>query len=153
MNRIRLKSSRRKLEIVNKRILNIICELIGSNVATNMRDLNLIGKKLLGDKFLGVFTKDKSEKLFNNMKEGESLISNTDTTEEAQFTGGTHWLAIVKSSGELLEYDSFGRRFFKDTVITDDDKEQSTTESNCGQRCISFLVIERLYGGEIAKLL
>ena len=116
-----------------------------------------IGKKMLGDKFNGVYPSDQIPKL---NEESPYAILDFDTSEEK----GSHWVAIAKKGDKTYMYDSFGR---KDTEIianlqfsrngrimnTDDDSEQKITQRDCGPRSLAFLVFFDRWGAEYAMLI
>ena len=138
-------------------ILKDIITPIAGNNTTYLSELLEIGKKLLGDKFKGVYPSDKIPKL-NELS--PYAILNLDTSREK----GSHWVAIAKKDNNTYLYDSFGRR---DTQIipnlrfsgngkiinTDDDQEQKVTEYDCGARCIAWLVFFDKWGADDAMLI
>ncbi len=84
------------------------------------------------------------------------IIVNVDKSYES----GSHWLAIALHAHCSLVYDSFGRKtedLIEDVLLaaqdTDHDAEQDVYESNCGQRCLAFLILFDMYGFDIAKML
>ena len=139
--------------IYNTILKDVVEPLIG-NKTTYMNDLENLGKKMLGQKFIGVYPSDKIPTLKNN----EYAILNLDKSNES----GSHWVAIAKK-GKTHFYDSFGR---KDNIIkslknsgngkiinTDNDAEQKTKELNCGARCISWLLLFDKWGSKYADLI
>ena len=88
-------------------------------------ELDRVGKKLLGKKYLGTFPSDKIPK----NKIGY-FICNLDTSN----MGGSHWVAIVRDSEGAVVFDSFGRdtkevfpfahQDFGKYIETDNDAEQ-----------------------------
>lgn len=97
-------------------------------------------KKLFGTQvFKGVFARDQ----IPTLRAGQGCIVNNQS--EAQ--GGEHWLGLAMCrDGKLLEYDSFGRANFLKLAEgtskdTERDVEQAESESNCGNRCASFLAV------------
>lgn len=137
-------------------ILSRVEELVG-NKTTYLQDLENQGKKLLGVKFYGVYPSDKIPRL-NCIK--KYAILNLDKSTEA----GSHWVAIAKDGETTLLYDSFGRCHKKiipalsksgngKIINTDRDAEQHILETNCGARCLSFLILMDYAGSEIAKLI
>jgi len=123
--------------------------------STYNTQLNVIGNKLFGNKFVGVFSINTIPK---NLKTGSFLITNTKEAE----VEGEHWLAVVvgnknKQTGEktLYIYDSMGRKSKK--LIPDAYKkvigrgykikdshysaEQSITERSCGIYTTAWLKV------------
>lgn len=125
-----------------------------------MSELHGIGKKLFGVKFKGVFPSDRIPKL-NDLS--PYAILNLDTSEEP----GSHWVAIAKhpNKDKTLLYDSFARKGSKiiksleysgnGRIIDSDlkDKEQKIEETNCGGRCLAYLVVVEKYGWDAAALI
>ena len=100
---------------------------------TSEGQLLKVGRLLFGDEFNGVFPADEVDvKRYG--------IANLDTSDEP----GSHWVAIVHIDGFYLFYDSFGR------TPWDDDAEQAIEQSNCGQRCLAWLVVVHNCGLEKA---
>lgn len=137
-------------------LTHVIYPLLGDQT-TYLSQLEKVGRKLFGIKFKGVFTSDKIPKL-NDLS--PYCILNLDKSYE----GGSHWIALVKLPGKkgALIYDSFGRDYKKiipDLMLagngriinTDDDSEQQIEETNCGQRCLAFIMVYDKNGEEMAK--
>ena len=134
--------------------LKKIYKLIG-NKTTYENQLNGAGKKLLGVKFKGVFPSDKIPKL-NDLS--PYCILNLDKSNEK----GSHWVALVKTDkNEAIVYDSFGRNYKKiipnldisgngRIINTDNDPEQHILETDCGSRCLSFIMVYDKYGKKAA---
>ena len=131
--------------------------LIGDKT-TYLTQLEGAGKKLLRVKFKGVFPSDKIPKL-NDL--APYCILNLDKSTE----GGSHWIALVKTdSDDSIVYDSFGRDHKK--IIpslnysgngriknTDRDSEQKISETDCGARCVAFLIFYDKYGKDASMLI
>jgi hypothetical protein len=139
-------------KIYNRILKRIEKNVIRHNGTTLMSELNKIGREVMGIKFKGVFPSDKIPKL-NELR--PYCILNLDKSSES----GSHWIAIVKDKNEIICYDSFGRKAKKiipslfysgngKVINTDLDKEQHILETNCGQRCLSFLIFYDRYGKE-----
>lgn len=143
-----------------KRILKtIIYPLLGRKV-TYLSDLDSIGHQFLKHKFKGVFPSDQIPKLTELQP---YCILNLDKSTET----GSHWVAIAKIPGKqkkVLFYDSFGRKGSKiipklelsgngRVINTDDDAEQGVMETDCGCRCLAFLLLCEHWGLEKAKLI
>ena len=129
-------------------VLKVVQGAIGSTT-TFQRDLVLIGVKLFGPTFQGVFPADKIPK----MEDGQYAILNLDKSSQP----GSHWIAVVKTGGDMLIYDSFGRASKKiipsvfksgngSIIDTDYDKEQTDSQLNCGARSIAALLVYHLWG-------
>lgn len=134
--------------------LEEVKQLLG-NGGTFLIELDNLCKKLFGQKFAGISTSDKLIDLEFNRP---YCIYNLDTSKEP----GSHWIAVVLyKKNNILIYDSFGRNS-KDIipnltnnykyVDTEHDAEQKDKETNCGQRCISFLLLYDKYGYDLAIL-
>jgi hypothetical protein len=85
------------------------------------------------------------------LKNGQSCIINLDSSEGP----GEHWMSLIKNKSKLYGYDSFGRKInkliklkFRPIINDTKDKEQDLikTETNCGQRSISWLICFKKYG-------
>tara|TARA_R110000851_G_scaffold119581_6_gene247430 strand:+ start:432 stop:908 length:477 start_codon:yes stop_codon:yes gene_type:complete len=141
-------------------ILKQIIEPLSGDKTTYLSELNGIGKKLFGVKYKGTFPADKIPKL-NDL--APYAILNLDKSTEP----GSHWVAIAKHPGEnkTLFYDSFARKGSKiikslsysgnGRIVDSDlkDKEQEIEETNCGARCLAYLVVVEKYGWDNAKLI
>lgn len=139
-------------------LLKQIIEPITGNKTTYLNELNNTGKNLLGVKFKGVFPSDKIPQL-NDLS--CYCILNLDSSKQ----DGSHWVALTKmENGDSILYDSYGRHNKK--IIpglqysgngriydTNRDIEQKITETNCGARCLAWLVFFELYGWEKAILI
>ena len=97
--------------------------------------LNHVGKQLFGRKFGGVFAS-------NEKPRGRYCIVNT----MPRGTSGEHWLAIAPG----LVYDSFGRQKYGDYT---GDAEQAIQQTNCGQRCLAWLLVYDELGADYAALI
>ena len=133
---------------IYKANLKIVERKVGVNT-TWQSDLDKLGRRMFGSKFVGVFPSDIIPKLSN----GCYCILNVDKSNEP----GSHWVALVKRGHRLIFYDSFGRSGKKlipsllkshngRLVDTDSDAEQKILESNCGARCIAWLMLYDEYG-------
>jgi len=136
--------------LYNKVLNNIIYPKLGKGV-TNELQLTKLGKKLIGDSFLGVYAaNDNLPKLY---KDGQCFIMNLDNKRQP----GSHWIAGYYENPILGIYDSFGRetakilpilynKHFYKIVDSDYDAEQKIDEDDCGQRSLSFLYIAKTLG-------
>ena len=145
-------------QLYNQILTKQIYPLTGDK-STYMDDLDRVGRKLLSIKFKGVFPSDKIPKL-NDLK--PYCILNLDKSTES----GSHWIALAKIHGKnsSLVYDSFGRSNKKiipalknsgnGTIVdTDRDAEQEIIETDCGARCLAWLVLLDKHGLEKAQLI
>ena len=135
-------------------LLNNIEEKLGTET-TFSTELDILGKRLLGRKFRGVYPSDCIPKL--NYKKRYCIL-NLDNSIES----GSHWIALAKiNNKESIIYDSFGRGYTQiipklkysgngRIIDTDDDAEQAIYENNCGQRCLAWLLYLKNYGSDKA---
>jgi len=151
--------SKKKTEaekLYNYYLIKIVYPLIGDKT-TYLSQLNGTCKKLFGVKFKGVFPSDKIPKL-NDLS--PYCILNLDNSKQS----GSHWIALAKlnDKNDTLVYDSFGRDYKK--IIpnlnysgngriknTDRDSEQNVLQTDCGARCIAFLMVFHRHGYNMAK--
>ena len=63
-------------------------DIIGSNETTNIQ-LDILGKRIFGERFIGVFSPDTFPKY---VKQSERFIINVDP----HYKGGSHWCAVYK---------------------------------------------------------
>lgn len=123
-------------------ILQEIERIMGKNTETSNFELNDIGNRIFGKKYIGTFSSDKIPKL----KKNQMCIANLDSSNQP----GSHWVCFYCNEYERCYfYDSFGRKAksFKNIQkrnrilqeAQDYDAEQEYSESNCGQRAISWL--------------
>lgn len=133
-------------KIYNK-LIGIVEQSIGHDKTTTDRELDLCARLFFSPKeFLGVFPSDRVP----HIKHGQFCIANVDKAHQP----GSHWVAITHD----LFYDSFGRShntLMKHSNLqqtnTEDDAEQTIPESNCGQRCIAFLLLYKYWGRQYAQ--
>ena len=119
---------------------------------TDSEQLQKFCAEQFGDKFKGVFAANQVPHDLKELKDGYYIV-NTDPFHMP----GTHWTAIADG----LFYDSFDRKSTKlfpyiDLPTTGKNRvtEQKANESNCGERCVAFLVIYHNFGpGPAAKYL
>ena len=114
--------------------------------STFLSTLNSAGKKLFKEKFHGVYPSDMVPQL---SKTQPYCILNCDKSDMP----GSHWVAMCyKTKKTSLFYDSFGRKPEKiiPAIVngvngriesTEKDAEQHMTESNCGARCLAWLIV------------
>lgn len=134
------------IDYYEENLMNVIDDL--GNTTTYENQLNEYGRKLFGRRFLGVFSSDK---LPRRLKSRQMYIANLDPSSQP----GSHWVGAYKSgnNGKIYMYDSFGRstsriipsanrRYGSGNVKdTQYDAEQKKRETNCGQRCLSALML------------
>ena len=136
------------------KILKKVEKEMGHNGITNQYELQEYCDKNICN-FTTVSGYDKMPKL----KSGQSCIINLDDSKSP----GTHWIACIRSSRDLVCYDSFARpskgkngilKKLKTNGLrvkdTDYDAEQDELETNCGMRCCAFLVFANKFGVENA---
>ncbi len=111
---------------------------------TDSEQLQKFCSEQFDDKFKGVFAANQLPHDLKELKEGYYIV-NTDPFH----LPGTHWTAIADG----LFYDSFDRKSTKlfpyvDLPTTGHNRvtEQKSNESNCGERCVAFLVIYHNFG-------
>lgn len=139
-------------------LYNKMLKLFGHDGMTMTSELDKIGKKLFGSRFLGTFPQDKlPEKIYT--EPSFFAIINVDT----QGMPGSHWTAIAgfPDSEKILVFDSFGRAAKtllpllrqKNVVNTDLDSEQRVVQESCGQFAMALLLFVKKYGLKNAKLI
>jgi len=133
-----------------------------SNRTTTDRQLQKAGKDFFGDKFHGVYMRDEIPSTFNQTR--PYGIINLGT----RASGGTHWIAVAaqKNGRRFMVYDSFGKlhktpnelkqkyglKKGKGIQNTDDDREQGLKETNCGARCLAWLLMAECFPNEAARI-
>lgn len=142
----------RQAEILHGEAMrNIILPVLGNGTTFSL-DLDKIGRRMFGQKFAGVFASDMIPKL-NNLK--KFAILNLDKSTKP----GSHWIAVAFDKGDLLVYDSFGRKAkniipaLKGAIDSDLDAEQKESEDNCGQRSLAWLHVLDKHGRDAAMLI
>lgn len=148
---------KKKAESYYKKALKRAVKLVG-NKTTYDHQLDFAGKKLFGKRFLGVTTSDH---IPETIPKDNMLIINLDSSKES----GSHWVAAVKDkdTGTILVYDSFGRKTHEilpsiygnrdkeEIQDTEHDAEQKKKETNCGARCLAFLIVYDELGYDFAR--
>jgi hypothetical protein len=147
-------NDKRANEIYKKLFKEIIVPLIG-NKTTYQNELDIAGKKLFNSKYAGTFASDEIPKLNNKKK---YIILNLDKSNEP----GSHWVAVAFHKNKYYFFDSFGRNSKKilpalykgkgknKIIDTDNDKDQKESETNCGAKSLTFLLLFDNYGPEAA---
>lgn len=120
------------MEAYNKYLKTIESKI--GNTTTTETQLDRLGRQLFDTEWSGVFPADRVEMT------RRYAIANFDSSDET----GSHWVAVVKASDNIFIYDSFGRSEW------DDDAEQTIVETNCGQRCLAWLLVVHNHGIEKA---
>lgn len=132
-------------------------KLLGKGMTTD-EQLTKVGKKLLGNAYLGTFSSDIK---ISNIPKNLSVffIINVD----GEHAEGSHWLAISRLAGNenYYIYDSYARhskilipKFVKSHykyVDLNESADQTKKEENCGARCMAVLVYISKYGVKSAK--
>ena len=106
--------------------------------------LDELGKKLFGKKYLGTFAQDELP------SRSGYLIINGDTSKKIN-TNRAHWIAIIQTPTTLYAYDSYGRltenilKLIKKTkkkiVYSKHDAEQFGYTEICGHLSLSWLCV------------
>ena len=107
---------------------------------TNNIELNKLGKKLLGDKFLNVYMANKLPRMKNN----EYCIINNKSSK----SHGEHWLALVKYGNKKYIWDSFARNYKtlspyfknKNWINASVKPFEANDGKDCGQLSLSFIL-------------
>lgn len=138
----------KNIDFIYESILKYVEDVLG-NKTTYSGTLDNFCKKYFGEKFKGVFPSDMVPILNNN----EMCIINLDKSNQP----GSHWVSLANENGDLYFYDSFGRKqekiidLYGGTKYDTEDGEQDEKETNCGQRAITFLIIGKHFGFEMAS--
>ncbi len=137
-----------------ERVLSHICNEMDNDGTTKASDLDHMGKKMFGSKFLGIYSADTIPKMNN----GTYIIVNTDDSNGP----GEHWMGLVKNKSNVVVYDSFGRKTIKILpeiyqsgngciVESENDAEQKESEDNCGQRVLAAIYVYDKHGLQALK--
>jgi hypothetical protein len=118
-------------------------ELRIGNSTTTGNELDTFCKSYFGTQFIGVFPRNMKPR-FSKTKTQYCII-NTDPSHKS----GDHWTAVANKGGQLYGYDSFGRdinallKMKRRKIINTDmtDREQRITQTNCGARCVAWLML------------
>ena len=119
--------------------------------------LNKLMKDLNSKSFIGTYPINKIPKL-SNYKKKISLIVNLDPS----FKKGSHWVSIFCINGQIIYFDSFGRKpnkiiynillRSKKKIIYNKKKVQSVLSNFCGFYCIGFILSQER-GFDLKKFL
>lgn len=156
--------------------LNQIVIPIVGNKSTYLDELNMAGAKLIGRGFKGVYPADRIPIL-------DSFHSYCILNLDRSYEPGSHWIACAYEKtpygSNIYVYDSFGRshtqiipsldkKYDRKTrnhmmadvernrlkiINVDMDAEQKVKESNCGARCLAWLLVFKHMGSGFAKLI
>jgi|AntRauTorckE5430_2_1112549.scaffolds.fasta_scaffold03450_5 hypothetical protein len=145
-------------KIFDQYLNNTVYPLVG-NQTTYLSELYKAGRKLFGIKFHGVYPSDKIPHL-NDLS--CYCILNLDRSTQS----GSHWIALAKipDQNKSIVFDSFGRDYTEIIPIlgksgngkiinTDEDQDQKVMETDCGARCLSFLMVFDKHGADVAVLI
>jgi hypothetical protein len=146
--------SEKECEEKYNKILSKVEKGLGHNGITNQYEL-----QEYCDKNIPNFTTVSGYDMMSKLKNKQSAIINLDNSKGP----GTHWVATIRDGRDLVCYDSFARPTKgKNGILsklktnglkvkdTDYDIEQNELETNCGQRCVSFLLFCQKFGVENA---
>jgi hypothetical protein len=134
-----------------KQLLEVLRGEYGRNAMTD-DGLDTIGKSFFGKAWGGVHPHDKVPVF----KKKTYFIANTDDSKGP----GIHWVGGMQDGKKMYIYDSFGRRTryilpaLRDRLVkqgfkiveSDGDPEQVDRQSDCGLRCIAWLLVARKEG-------
>ena len=105
--------------------------IVGDGI-TYSDQLEKLGKKIIGDKFLGVFLDGEPPEY---LKDNECVIINRKMNQ--------HWVACININDNIYTYDSFDRKNYLGGYGDGDYDgipDQEINESNCGQRSLAYLI-------------
>ena len=126
---------------------------MGKNITTNTSELEAYGRlHFTPQQFLGVYAADVTPP---RTKDRCFYIQNTEPSSEDV----EHWLGIARQPGRLdLLFDTFARRpsatflpHLRGMALTEDDVDQETNITRCGQLCLAFGHIFIAHGYEAAQ--
>jgi hypothetical protein len=145
-------------KIFNNYLTNTVYPIVG-NKSTYLSTLQKAGRKLFNIRFKGVYPSDKIPKL-NDLS--PYCILNLDRSTQS----GSHWIALAKihDQNKSIVFDSFGRDYTKiipvlgksgngSIIETDRDIDQEVLQTDCGARCLAWLMLFDKYGKDIAILI
>ena len=134
------------LKIFNQ-AYNKVVKLIGHDGTTHNVELNRVGRKMIGQKFIGVFASDAYPKF--DGRESYCIVDLSKTN-----TNGTHWVARMCKRNTILWYDSFARKISsliptshgEDTSLVASSMDQEVEQMDCGQRSLAALYVGFEFG-------
>jgi hypothetical protein len=135
--------------------LKIIYKLLNNRGTTNNIELSRLCQELFGTKFHGVYPSDRIPKLDIHRK---YCILNLDKSTET----GSHWVGCILDNDIIYIFDTYNRSVkqilpaiykFKNNTIRKGEKHvlEKDTGTDCGERCIAWLLLVDKYGIDIAK--
>ena len=121
--------------------------------ATTGKQIDTVGKRLFGNKYMGSYAQDDKSIPWRNNK---FYIINTDKKNGP----GIHWVSLYNAGKTAYLYDSYGRNHksllrhltkqLKEKNIkivnSDQDKEQSKSSAICGPLSLAWLAVVHNYG-------
>ena len=124
--------------------------------ATSNLQLDSVGRKLFGKKYLGTFSADSyptSDKMSNN----DMFIINNKNHNSL----GEHWIAVGKKAGHCYAFDTFHRHLVglsshfahNGWINAAKFKEQSSKETDCGVLSMAWLMMFHKYGTAILHVI
>ena len=131
------------LQTYNANLKNVK-KIMKNSTTTGQDELNKVCAKVLPNgKYKGAFPSDR----LPSMKSTHCCILNLDSSGEP----GSHWVGVYRTGKALVVYDSFGRRAKKilpdlkprkglKIANTELDAEQHILATDCGQRCVAWLM-------------
>ena len=141
------------LQEFNSNLLAIEDELKTTGT-TDDKNLNKLGKKIFGLKFVGVF----SSNTILLLKTGQMCIANTKSTH----SHGEHWIALVKDrDNKIYFYDAFCRDYKKLSPYWTHKRwinankyvrNEAYVARNCGQLCMTWLLSFYNHGKKIFNI-
>lgn len=142
---------------VNNTILRKDIEPLIGKGSTDEGEMRQAGQALFGKRFHGVYMADQIPKTLSK-KRGFAVV-NLD--KERDKTNGSHWIAVsYEGPKSLLVYDSFGELhetpeqigdLYPNSTTTNPDQDQKVDESNCGARCMAWLLMRSRWGKAVAS--
>lgn len=130
-----------------------------SNTVTDEDQLRMAGAHMFGSKFHGVFMRNEIPKTFGATR--PYGIINLDPSTKP----GSHWIAVAAQPHPLpfLVYDSLGKlnetpreltQLYGKQVKTllSQKREQGLRETNCGARCLAWLLLMECFPHDARKL-
>ena len=150
----------KQCETLFKQLVDVITSVYGNAVTSN-EDLIAIGRSVF--KPLGNNVIRNCDYDFKRMN-GKYGIINIDNGP------GIHWCSTFQSGRVITVFDSFDRRIqrlmvefctrakregyiVKQTKDKNHRREQRDEQSDCGQRCIAWLILSKAMGVEFASLI
>ena len=150
----------KRCEMLFKQLVDVITSVYGNAVTSN-EDLIAIGRSVF--KLLGNNVVRNADYDFKRMN-GKYGIINIDNG------AGIHWCSTFQRGRVITVFDSFDRRIerlmadfctrakregyiVKQTKDKNHRREQRDEQSDCGQRCIAWLILCKAMGVEFASLI